>query len=125
MSRYYNMVFDVVGSDPAKTNEIKKFLEGEWEDDGDSYVNDDGSLHYFGNDYLFEGEDEEGFCVRITKEIWKVNGAPCKVAITATYLEDLPQDTYTYDPEDPGVLDELDWKGIKEDLELKREMNEE
>ena len=50
--------------------------------------------------YLGGGESEEEFVQRLSEEIWKANGAFCRVEIRATYLEELPYEIYELDEDD-------------------------
>lgn len=48
----------------------------------------------YGESNLTGGESEDEFAWRVQLAIWKANGAFCEVNVTATYLEDLPCETY-------------------------------
>ncbi len=45
---------------------------------------------------LTGGESEEEFAERVARAVVKANGGPCEVEITATYLEDIPTETYSF-----------------------------
>jgi len=51
---------------------------------------------------LVGGESEEEFAERLTRELWLAHGDSgfCQVEVTATYLEELPCDTYFFDGDD-------------------------
>ena len=99
MSRMYSMDFRIENFFPSKTEEIKKALLAVWISDPnliDCYpakilAVDDGSLS--------SGGSEEDLVKEARKHIWEANGAPCKISIKATLLENLPYEEYTSDPE--------------------------
>jgi hypothetical protein len=99
MSRYYEMQVTIREADPARTQEIQDAASDEWpfedwnlEDDGRIWANAEGSL--------VGGESDEEFAERLTKAIWIANGAYCNVEVIATYLEDLPCESYSLDEDD-------------------------
>jgi hypothetical protein len=53
-----------------------------------------------GQSCLCGGESEEEFAHRLAKAVMEANGGPCEVEVSATYLEDLPNETYTFGKED-------------------------
>ena len=98
MSRYYSMVLNVSGHNQEKSEEIMEAANKHWEfDDWSNYNNE---LSASGESSLTGGESEEEFAERITEAIWKANGKFCTVQVDATYLEDLPCETYSFDEED-------------------------
>lgn len=44
---------------------------------------------------LVQGEDEEEFADRVTIAAWKANGSWLPITVKATYLEELPYETYS------------------------------
>lgn len=52
------------------------------------------------DDYLCSGETEPEFVERLAKVVWEANGGPCAVSVNATYLEDLPAESYSLDESD-------------------------
>jgi len=50
------------------------------------------------------GEKEQEFADRLVRAIWKANGGYCYVEVHATYLENLPYDTYTYGEDDSKFM---------------------
>ena len=93
MSRYYSMSVTITGALPDRFDPIMAAASAEWEFD-DENVND-GVLTASGNAQLFGGETEEQFAERLTKAIWRANGGPCRVDLTATYLDELPCESYS------------------------------
>ena len=49
---------------------------------------------------LCGGEQEHEFANRLLRGIWRANGGYCYVEVHATYLENLPYETYTFDEDD-------------------------
>lgn len=96
MSRYYEMDIEVSGIVPDKMDEILDVIRDEWNID-DVYEQSDTCLNVIGRSTLSGGETEEEFSRRLSQEIWRVNGQFCKVIVRATYLEELPYETYTFD----------------------------
>jgi len=102
VSRYYNMRVEVNQPNPKKLNAIKKGLDdfwefpaGEWNDYGET---NEWSVSMDG--YLLAGDTEEKFCAELADRVWQENGAWCEVIVHATYLENVPSDTYTFDKDD-------------------------
>lgn len=96
MSRYYHMNVTLKDVNLARIEAIKEATELEW--DFEDWFNRDAhcceaSAH--GN--LCAGETEEEFAERLAKVIWEANGGYCSVEVIATYLEDVPCETYSFD----------------------------
>lgn len=96
MSQRYSMNVEIRNFDRSKSKAIQEAAETEWEWEG----------WYETNTYL-QSSSEGDLCVsdsefsnRLTETIWKANGAFCLVTVNATYLEDLPYETYERDEED-------------------------
>ena len=49
---------------------------------------------------LCGGEQEHEFANRLLRGIWRANGGYCYVEVHATYLENLPYESYTFDEDD-------------------------
>lgn len=93
MSRYYSMSVTITGAAPDHFEPIMAAASAEWEfDDEDIH---DGVLTASGDAQLFGGETEQQFAERLAKAIWKANGGPCRVDVTATYLDELPCESYS------------------------------
>jgi len=106
MSRYYNVSVEIEGFNPNRESEITIAAKEEW--DFEDWYNSGNNIDASGDGYLCGGESEEEFAERLSKAIWKANGAYCRVAINCTYLEDLPSEYYelSEDQFDPGCLKE-------------------
>jgi hypothetical protein len=108
VSRYYEMSVEIKAP-PSKLEAIKTAANGEWNfgDDGDDWYTSDGTISAAGRSNLTGGESEEEFSDRLMTAIWKANGAYCEVTVRATYLEELPYETYTGEQEKYEKLVEL------------------
>ena len=93
MSRYYSMSVTITGAAPGRFDPIMAAASAEWGFDG--WYSHQGVLTASGNAQLFGGETEDQFAERLTKAIWKANGGPCRVDVTATYLDELPCESYS------------------------------
>ena len=98
MARFYNMEIDVSGFRKGKRKSIHEAVEKEWPID--SFDFHDQSALFGGEGNLCGGESEEEFARRITYAVWKTNGAYCEVNVKATYLEELPFETYSFGEKD-------------------------
>jgi len=97
MSRYYSMYVTIKDADPARTEEIKAAAKAEWP--LEDWYEHEGTVTASGDSNLCGGESEEKFAERLSKAIWQANGGFCTVAVHATYMEDLPYETYCLDEE--------------------------
>ncbi len=95
MSRSYEMQVEISGLDPPREEAVKKAAESQWS--FDSWPPYDDKLLTYGEGQLCGGESEEEFVERLTHAIWEANGKFCPVAVRATYLDDLPHETYNLD----------------------------
>jgi len=93
MSRYYSMSVTITGADANRFDPIMAAASAEWGFDG--WYSHQGVLTASGNAQLVGGETEEQFAERLTKAIWKANGGPCQVDVGATYLDELPCESYS------------------------------
>lgn len=99
MSRVYDMTVEIEGYDKKLEEKIKSAASEEWPfDEWQQYPDCPLTAGAEGN--LCGGEQEDKFAARLAKAIWTANGGPCKVTVNATYLEDLPCETYALDEED-------------------------
>ena len=98
MSRYYGMYVTVKDGDAACIEEIKTAARAEWP--LEDWHEHEGTLTASGADSLTGGESEEEFAERLSKAIWQANGGFCEVCVDATYLEELPYESYCLDEED-------------------------
>lgn len=93
MSRYYRMDIEISEFNPRNIDAITEAASDEWPDwDGWDHVTD---LSCSGEGNLCGGESEEEFTFRVCLAVWKANKGYCKVVVTATCLENLPQETYS------------------------------
>ena len=100
MSRYYQMNVEVQGFNKDKENDITAILKVNWNYDScSSYIDEELGpvLSMTGDGYLTAGCTEEQYAEDTAKDVWEENGGYCFVVITATYLEDLPFEEYTFD----------------------------
>lgn len=102
MSRSYNMYVQVEGFDQAKIDGIKEAADAEWDfDDCDWFLNKEKTALSASNDgSLYGGESEDEFSERLAAAVFKANGSPCKILVAATYLEDLPCESHSFDEKD-------------------------
>jgi len=100
MSRLYQMEISISKFNDKKTDEIEEAANNEWEGLDKNFDIFNSVLNSYSKNYLCGGEDEEEFTERITKAIWKANGAFCVVNVKATFLESLPFDEHELDEED-------------------------
>lgn len=101
MSRFYEMNVKITGLNKERKEEIEYAAEKEW-NFSDWFLFDEPSieppqLSAGGQSNLSGGMSEEEFSQVLTEAIWKANKAFCKVQVTATYLEELPYETYELD----------------------------
>lgn len=101
MSRYYRMSVTLESlPETYDLDALKCAMNAEWNFDNGSWFQHADILEVTGESCLYGGEGEDEFAERLTREIFKVLGAPCSVTITAAYLEDPPCETYSFDKED-------------------------
>ena len=102
MSRFYGMSVRISNHDPAKASAIIETAEEEWP--FGSLTDNGTSLSGYGEDNLIAGCSERDFAEQFTAAIWHANGAFCDVKVVATYLEDLPNESYCLDRGDYARL---------------------
>ena len=93
MSRYYDAQFCVSGTTEKTAEAIHKqiSLSDVWPCGDFSFYEGEG--RFGGEGYLYGGQDEEEFVAEVMDELSpEFDGE--KLAITMTYLEDLPTETY-------------------------------
>ena len=99
MSRYYGMSVRIVGAVPGRVDAVKQATEAEWPFD-EWFLDGEGVLTASAEDRLCGGETDAEFAQRLTQAIWAANGGSCRVEVNATYLEDLPCETYCFDQDE-------------------------
>jgi hypothetical protein len=116
MSRYYEMAVTVTDLNPERKGQLIEAANQEWE--FDDWYQEDNYISASSDGNLCGGESEEEFATRLTKAIWKANGAFCSVDVQATYLEDLPSERYSLGEKDYNKM------GIDRDYDRLREYEE-
>ena len=94
MSRSYDMQVEITGLDPSREEAVKQAAESQWPFEG--WFRDADKLSASATDSLCAGVGEEEFAERLTHAIWKANGKFCPVEVRATYLDDMPHETYGF-----------------------------
>ena len=107
MSSFYNMHIKISGHVVGMTKAIKTAANSEWE--FDDWFEYDGKLSAGADGNLCGGETEKQFAERVSVAVWKANEKFCNVEINATYLQELPYETYS--------LDEDDFERLKAEVE--------
>ncbi len=103
MSRTYNMTVIVESYIPAQAAAIGTVAEKEWSFDCWDEVPWSGEpsrLLGSGDGNLCGGETEQQFVDRLTRAIWRANGAYCPIKVQAVYLDDHQPDCYLADEAD-------------------------
>ena len=103
MSRYFEMMLGVRGANPDCVDAIKQAAEYEWPfEDWEPLrdPNDTTNFYAEGRDNLCAALGEKEFAVRLARAVWEANGAYCDVEVRATYLGELPCETYRFDEDE-------------------------
>jgi hypothetical protein len=109
MSRLYEMTVRVENFDTSKKEKIIQECANVWPFAIDDWWCRDGFDRTGTAGYIMSataegslcgGETEDEFSERLSKVIWSANEAFCGVSVIATYMEDLPHETYDMDFED-------------------------
>lgn len=127
MSRHYRIDIKIEKIHTVKdevARKLKKELERVWFRDGVVEVYDtwDGKtrvtlIEGCQGGYLGCGESEKEFAKRITHFVWEVAGKYLPVSVTATYLEELPYNTYTFNETEYNLFNQKEAKlGINDSL---------
>ena len=104
MSRFYGMSVRIAGFPSAAIDQMKQAAEGEWPFENWTGDGQTGELSSYAEDKLCGGEEEEAFAERLTLAIWQAAGECCQVTVNATYLDDLPFESYSLDESDYARL---------------------
>ena len=92
------MYIEVEGIAFDRIDEVYKAIKEHWAVEDDIYFTDDlTALSVAGDGYLAGGISEEEMADAIIKAVWEANGAYCRVTVSATYMENLPHESYSYD----------------------------
>lgn len=113
MSRYYDMSVTITNFNFERVEQLMEAAKEEWS--FTDWYQEANYISASADDNLCGGESEEEFAARLTKAIWKANGAFCGVDIQATYLDELPCEQYSLTPEDYNKM------GIDRDYDRLRE----
>ncbi|OGW81648.1 MAG: hypothetical protein A3G33_08315 [Omnitrophica bacterium RIFCSPLOWO2_12_FULL_44_17] len=97
MGRLYDMVIEVSGFKTERRQKIHKAVKKEWKIDSCDFRAQDA--FFSGQNNLCGGESEEEFAERVANAVWKANGVYCGVEVKATYMEELPYETYSFGKE--------------------------
>ena len=106
MSRYYSMAVTIIGANLEQIEAVKQAAEAVWPFD-DWFLDIEDRLVASANDHLCAGRSEEELAQDLAKAIWAANGGYCPVEVAATYLEDLPYETYCFDEDNYRELGAL------------------
>lgn len=101
MSRRYMMSVEISGFDVKRKDAIIEAAQTEWTFPGWDELAEPPLLWSKGEYNLYGGESEDEFANRLAAAIWVANRGPCEVEIVATYMEELPHETYKFDEDDP------------------------
>jgi hypothetical protein len=78
-----------------RVDRVQQAANDEW--NFDDWHEHDNSISSCVDGSLCGGESEDEFAQRLAKAIWTANGGYCEVEVVATYLEDLPHESYSFD----------------------------
>ena len=116
MSRSYGMYVEIDGVDPDKIEAVQEAAGDKWSEFNSNWWEDkrqsEGEnsrivLCAHGDGYLRGGVAEDEFAAALAEAVWKANGRYCEVLVNATYLEELPYETYVLDEDDYGRFLEM------------------
>ena len=102
MSRSYSMHVRVRDVAPERIQRVKQAANDAW--DFDDWHEWENSISSCADVSLCGGETEDEFAERLAKAIWAANGGYCDVEVVATYLENLPCETYSFDEDQYAQL---------------------
>jgi len=101
MSRLYEMHVEIENVSKDTTDAVTEACNGEWtfeewHEDAESGKSRKGNfrLEAWGQSSLCGGEGEEEFTKRLKTAIWKAAGKYVPVTLHATYMENLPCESY-------------------------------
>jgi hypothetical protein len=102
MSRFFRMEVAFSGYLPQHLEALKQAVEEEWP--FEDWRETAGTWTSCAEGYLCGGEGDEEFAERLSKAIWRANGAFCDVEVRALFLEELPVESYAFGPDDYARL---------------------
>jgi hypothetical protein len=95
MGQLYGMDFNVTAYKPERESAIIKAIRGEWYFRPTAYLKaSHGEICGYAEASLYEGEEE--FAEGVARAVWEANAGYCEVKVKATYLEELPYETYSF-----------------------------
>ncbi len=105
VSRYYDMSISIEGYQKEKQAKIVKAAQEMWpgldtlDQSARFMAADKGWVMFAGGEGSLSGGQKE-FAQEFAQAIWQANQDFCRVEIEATYLDDLPFETYSFGEED-------------------------
>jgi hypothetical protein len=101
MSRFYEMSITISAKEAKITKQervaVETAVEELWDWECEEH---DGIIHATGQEYLNAGETEDHFARRCYQAVWNAVKRYVDVGVNATYLEDLPCESYESSVED-------------------------
>src|SRR3989337_1434316 len=97
----YDMHIQVPCQSLQEARKVFAVLQDEWPTEEETPKFFDSTLFQYGGEgRLCGGEGEDEFAERVALAVWKKLGRYTEVRVTATYLEDLPYESYCMDEAD-------------------------
>lgn len=108
MSRAYEMTVEIEDYKARNLPKVVRACRREWDFAPDDFIREktDPLKRRFdkviatAQGSLCGGEEEHEFANRLVRAVWKANGGYCYVEVHATFLENLPYESYTFDEDD-------------------------
>jgi hypothetical protein len=95
------MYVEISEMDPSKCNEVCQALCSEWDFSENYYINPEKNyILASGTGCLSDGLEESEFAEQLKDAVFAANGAGCEILVKATYLDDLPYETYHFCKDD-------------------------
>ena len=99
MSQTYGMDFTVADYKPERESAIIEAIRGEWYFDPTEHLEAyHGEISGYAEGSL--SDTEEDFAKGVARAVWKANAGYCEVRVNATYLDNLPSETYSFDEDE-------------------------
>ena len=108
MSRAYEMTVEIKDYKARNLPKIVRACRKEWDFAQDDFIREKTNplkrrfdkVIATAQGSLCGGEEEHEFANRLVRAVWKANGGYCYVEVHATFVENLPYESYTYDEDD-------------------------
>ena len=108
MSRWYEISVTIKNYKAGRLKQIEQACREEWSFAPEDFIRERtdprkrryDQLTATAQGNLCLGEQEHELANRLVRGIWKANGGYCYVVVHATYLENLPYETYTFDEDE-------------------------